>query len=177
MIVTIGLLAMGILSYIRDDEHTTRYKAEACLNKIQAKVTNYVNAALTSKKIGEIFPEQYVINFSNNTVTLSGLESTDFSEVCWKKGFSLQLTGSTFEAVFMNKGFRQLHANQPYSFQLTGSSSNIFTGEVKINLCRNDNCDKEFARRIVDARSQTIGFQYCLFYSGDNLNTCNKRQN
>ncbi|MDR0282594.1 MAG: type II secretion system GspH family protein [Candidatus Peribacteria bacterium] len=91
VIVTIGLLAMGILSYIRDDEHTTRYKAEACLNKIQAKVTNYVNAALTSKKIGEN-TEQYIIRFDReepssmffekNPQDEGMSEKIDFSEVC-----------------------------------------------------------------------------------------------
>ena len=67
VIVTIGLLTIGILSYIRDDENTVRYKAEACLNKIQAEVTNYAHAALTSKKIAEKFPEQYIIDFNTNS--------------------------------------------------------------------------------------------------------------
>jgi hypothetical protein len=107
-------------------------------------------------------------------------EKIDFSEVCWKKGFSFDFSfsGTSFDTIIMNKGFRQLHANQPHSFRLEDDWEwTIFTGEVKINLCRNDNCNKEFARRIVDARSQTIGFQYCLFYSGTDLNKCNKRQN
>jgi len=129
VIVTIGLLAMGMLSYFRDDENTTKYKAEACLNGIQSKVTNYVNAALTSKKIGED-TEQYIIRFDreeSNSMFLEQeprdedmSEKIDFSEVCGNKGFSFDLSfsGTSFDTIIMNKGFRQLHANQPHSFRL-----------------------------------------------------------
>ena len=154
-ICLIGLLATSIIALSGDKELANLYKAESCINGINGKIKNFMNAALTSKRllitdasnnvIG-VFPDYYSIEFQKNpdkiifkyeksdgstgtydTITLSGY--------C-RDNIFLALTGTLpFSEVRMNRGFQQIKANDPRSFALITGTENLYTGAIQVNLC------------------------------------------
>ncbi|MBO4204070.1 hypothetical protein J5893_04595 [bacterium] len=49
--MTIGLLVMGMVSFLSDRSTRQKYQAEICFNQLSQQLDNFVNAALMGKKL------------------------------------------------------------------------------------------------------------------------------
>ena len=68
LIAIIGILSVGIASFLSETERTKMLQAESCMNEINATIKNFTNAAMTSKQLkfnntDGIFPDYYIIEF------------------------------------------------------------------------------------------------------------------
>lgn len=196
-ICIIGILAVGIVSLSWDKELTKMYRAENCINEIDGKIKNFMNAALTSKKLTVkknnvytgVFPDYYIIEFSKNlnkiTFKYEGIESWagTYEEVLLsgfcKDKVNLVMTGSLpFSTVKMNRGFQQITSNELKTFSLLPIPSTwpIFTGAIQVNLCYENTCYKELNKRIFNTKAQGVSSKKCQFYQTKNSNLCETRE-
>ncbi|MDR0607902.1 MAG: type II secretion system GspH family protein [Candidatus Peribacteria bacterium] len=51
VMVIVGILVVGIGSFLTYDEQTRRYKAETCLNQLNGELQGFMKAAMTSKAL------------------------------------------------------------------------------------------------------------------------------
>lgn len=51
VLMTIGLLVMGMVSFLSDRSTRQKYQAEICFNQLSQQLDNFVNAALMGKKL------------------------------------------------------------------------------------------------------------------------------
>ena len=193
----IGILSIGVTSFLSYQEKTKTYDAEACMNGINREIKKFTNAALTSKQLsGEVFPDYYHIDFdaTEHSITLSYsfIDDPTLQEVqkmylsgtaahkaeCDNNDVHIQLTGmSNFNGIIMNKGFRQVKPTELFTFILTGGTD-IFTGFIQFDVCLDKECisTKELEQRDIDARVQTISTSRCLFYKETDTHQCETRQ-
>ena len=63
----IGILTAAITSFVQESDRRKILYAETCLNNMDANIKNFVNAAMTSKKLTinntTLFPDYYFIKF------------------------------------------------------------------------------------------------------------------
>jgi prepilin-type N-terminal cleavage/methylation domain-containing protein len=190
VIAIIGILSVGIVSFLDNGEKTKLYQAETCLNEINGKLKNFTNAAMTSKKLQtpptEVFPEYYIIEFTGTHTILLKYETSTTSGTyqkillsggCREGETNFVFSGTLpFSQIRMNKGFRQIKSNELFTFSLVGGATpSLFTGEVQGNFCLDETCAREFVKRKIDTRAQGIFTERCLFYH-DDRNTCSQRE-
>jgi len=195
VIAIIGILSVGVASFLNDREKTQIYKAETCMNNINGDIKNFTNAALTSKMLSiggnKIFPNYYIIEFISPAApdaehkillkyeaeSYSGIYKEISLSYCKEKDVSFRFGNVlSFSKLKMNKGFRQVDPSELFTFSLFPNVPPVFTGAVQFNLCLDTTCSREFARRIIDTRSQGIFPKKCLFYCENNRNKCRVRE-
>ena len=197
VIVMIGLLSMAMMTYLwGNDERVLKYKAEWCVKTIDGKLQNFLNFALTSKSFSSWWnllfsPDYYYLVFSWVTdkifsqFSFLGKTLSGDQQVLWTisrlncmneldKDLRFEITWNYFTGIVMSKWFRPVTVKDTFTFILTtGSTANgIFTGEVLVKLCETEECKKEIAKWIFDARVQSIFLKMCLFYKEGSLDEC-----
>lgn len=193
VLMTIGLLVMGMVSFLSDRSTKQKYQAEICFNQLSQQLDNFVNAALMGKKLqtawyGEEYPNYYEITLSGeNLIELNYRTwgaSVKYMEIfltgnCNQKGLYLSMTGATFSGVVMNKWFRLLKPGENSAFSLSWTTF-PFTWEVQFRICAENGgenpCFRDVGRRYIDARVQTIFIQKCQFYLETDTEKCAQRE-
>ena len=173
--------------------------AETCINEIDARIKNFANAAMTSKKLRinealSIFPDYYFINFrpATQTITfeyegksqLGTYETWVYQTIklneCRKEKIELDFaTGTDIGILKMNSGFRQIKPDELFTFSFMSggvSGERFFVAEIPINVCLDLHCSKEFFKRIIDTRAQAIFTRKCHFYSTEDTFKCETRE-
>ena len=83
--------------------------------------------------------------------------------------------------ITMNRWFSPIRLNESNVFYLERNSSlgKALTWDIVAVLCIDDDCSswKEVSKFVVDGRTQTISLRNCGFYSADNPNKCEEREN